>query len=92
MASPFSMAQTIYATLATNKAAEAEIRAEAISLARSIATDANKSFELTSSTVNGQTFSGTRTMSNLDRLQLLGLIVNMYNAGGVLSKNVTPLY
>ena len=86
------MAQTIYATLATNKAAEAEIRAEAISLARSIATDANKSFELTSSTVNGQTFSGTRTMSNLDRLQLLGLIVNMYNAGGVLSKNVTPLY
>tara|TARA_R110001599_G_scaffold297147_1_gene501374 strand:+ start:149 stop:409 length:261 start_codon:yes stop_codon:yes gene_type:complete len=86
------MAQTIYATLATNKAAEAEIRAEAISLARSIATDANKSFELTSSTVNGQTFSGTRTMSNLDRLQLLGLIVNMYDAGGVLSKNVTPLY
>ena len=86
------MAQTIYATLATNKAAEAEIRAEAISLARSIATDANKSFELTSSTVNGQTFSGTRTMSNMQRLQLLGLIVNMYDAGGVLSKNTTPLY
>ena len=92
MASPFSMAQTIYATLATNKAAEAEIRAEAISLARSIAVDSNKSFELTSSTVNGQTFSGTRTMSNMQRLQLLGLIVNMYDAGGVLSKNTTPLY
>ena len=86
------MAQTIYATLATNKAAEAEIRAEAISLARSIAVDSNKSFELTSSTVNGQTFSGTRTMSNMQRLQLLGLIVNMYDAGGVLSKNTTPLY
>ena len=85
------MAQTIYATLATNKTAEAEIRAEAISLARSIAVDSNKSFELTSSTVNGQTFSGTRTMSNMQRLQLLGLIVNMYDAGGVLSKNTPPL-
>lgn len=92
MASPFSMAQTIYSTLAMDATAEAEIRAEAKALARSVATDSNTAFELTSSTVNGQTFSGTRTMTNMDRLQLLGLVVRMYDAGGVLSKNTTPLY
>lgn len=92
MASPFSLAQTIYATLATDATAEAKIREECSELALAIAIDPNKSYEITSSTVNGQTFSGSRTMTNHDRLCILRLVVNMYDAGGVISKNTTPLY
>lgn len=57
----------------------AAIRAEFTDLALSLATDPDSAFELTSSTVNGQTFSGKRTMTNQDRLDLLSQVVWSYD-------------
>jgi len=58
----------------------AAIRTERAALASSIATNSQTAFELTSSTVNGQTFSGTRTMTNMERFRMLGQVVAMLDA------------
>jgi hypothetical protein len=38
---------------------------------------------ITNATVNGQSFSGSATMTNQDRLRMLGLILKMNEAGGI---------
>ena len=75
------LARTIYLTLCEDASAIAQLRAESKSLALALATDPNTAFELTSSTVNGQTFSGTRSMSNKDRLAMLRLILRQVESG-----------
>jgi len=75
------LARTIYLTLRDDAPAIALMLAEAKSLALSLATDPNTAFELTSSTVNGQTFSGTRSMSNKDRLAMLRLVLRQVETG-----------
>lgn len=75
------LARTIYLTLRDDAPAIALMLAEAKSLALSLATDPNTAFELTSSTVNGQTFSGTRSMSNKDRLAMLRLVLRQVESG-----------
>jgi hypothetical protein len=75
------LARTIYLTLRDDAPAIALMIAEAKSLALSLATDPNTAFELTSSTVNGQTFSGTRSMSNKDRLAMLRLVLRQVESG-----------
>jgi len=75
------LARTIYLTLRDDAPAIALMLAEAKSLALSLATDPNTAFELTSSTVNGQTSSGTRSMSNKDRLAMLRLLLRQVEAG-----------
>lgn len=72
-------ARIIYQATKDSAEAVAAIRAELTALALSIATDPNAAFELTSSTVNGQTFSGKRTMTNQDRLGLLRQVVWSYD-------------
>ena len=72
-------ARIIYRATKDVPAAVTAIRDEFAALALSIATDPNSAFELTSSTVNGQTFSGKRTMTNEDRLALLGQVVWSYD-------------
>ena len=62
----------------------ASIRAEHTALAVQIATNPDAGFELTSSTINGQTFSGKRTITNEDRLSILAKVVWMLD-------NETPL-
>ena len=75
------LARTIYLTLRDDAPAIALMLAEAKSLALSLATDPNTAFELTSSTVNGQTFSGTRSMTNKDRLAMLRLVLRQVESG-----------
>ena len=75
------LARTIYLTLRDDASAIAQLRAEAKSLALSLPTDPNTTFQLTSSTVNGQTFSGTRSMSNEDRLAMLRLVLLQVESG-----------
>lgn len=75
------LARTIYLTLRDDVSAIAKLRAEASSLALALATDPNTAFELTSSAVNGQMFSGTRSMSNKDRLAMLRLILRQVEQG-----------
>ncbi len=92
MASTFQTAQNIYLALKDNNEAQAKIRNELECLAESIALDPDKSFELTSSTVNGQSFSGNRSMTNIERLNLLNLVVTMFNNGTVASTRTRPIF
>lgn len=68
-------ANSIYAIVGCDAAAVAQLRAEARDLALSLATDPDAAFELTSSTTNGQTFSGKRTSTNGERLELLKMVI-----------------
>lgn len=85
-------ARRIYAATKCNPSAVASIRAEFEELALAIAADPDAAFELTSSTVNGQTFSGNRTATNEDRLALLSEIVWSYNNGQALPRVTQQLF
>lgn len=63
----------------------ATLKTEAEALALSILTNPDSAFELTSSTVNGQTFSGRRTMTNGERLDMLRLVIAQFENGCPLS-------
>ena len=78
-------ARSAYVTLCGSPAHLATLRAEAETLALSLLTNPDAAFELTSSTVNGQTFSGRRTMSNGDRLTMLRLVIKQFENGFLLS-------
>ena len=86
------LARTIYLTVKDDALAVAAIRAEAASLALSLATSPDAAFELTSSTVNGQTFSGRRTMSNTERLALLRYVINQIDAGRPLNTDTRAIF
>jgi hypothetical protein len=85
-------ARLIYAATRNDAVAVAAIRAEYTALALSIATDPDAAFELTSSTVNGQTFSGKRTTTNSERLALLSEIVWSYENGQALPRSTRILF
>lgn len=78
-------ARSAYLSLRGSSAHLATIKAEAESLALSLLTNPDSAFELTSSTVNGQTFSGRRTMSNGERLEMLRLVIRQFETGHPLS-------
>ena len=69
--SPTQLAGILYSTLKDDAAAVATIRAELAALALNVATDAGYGLQITSSTVNGQSFAGEAVMSNLERLSML---------------------
>lgn len=69
--SPTQLAGILYSTLKDDATAVASIRAELSALALNVATDASYGLQITSSTVNGQTFAGQGVMSNLERLSML---------------------
>ena len=81
-----------YDTFKDDFDAQAKIRLELKTLSLDLLTDAAKSFELTSSTVNGQSMSGTRTMTNEDRRKILKLTVRMFDLGGPVSSNTSPYF
>lgn len=70
-----STSRSIFNAVKDVPSASAKIRDEYRELALSIATDINASSQVTSSTVNGQTFSTSSSMTNGQRLDLLRLIV-----------------
>ena len=90
--SPFKTARNVYLAACCNQDAQAEIMEERENLGRAIATDPNKSFELTSSTVNGQSMAGTRTMTNHQRLEMLNLVCDMIKAGYPVSSKAKPIF
>jgi hypothetical protein len=79
------LGNTIYAAIADNAAAIAQIRTELGSLALQIATDPNASARVTSATINGQTFTAQPTMTNLERLSLLRWVVKCCDNKGPIS-------
>lgn len=85
-------ARRIYRATCNSPSAIAQIRAEYATLALSIATDPDAAFELTSSTVNGQTFSGKRTTTNEERLALLSEVVWSYGNAQTLPRSTRMLF
>ena len=78
-------ARSAYLALCGSLAHLATLRTEAETLALSLLTSPDAAFELTSSTVNGQTFSGRRTMTNGERLQMIRLVIRQFELGRALS-------
>lgn len=76
----FATAREIYLVAKDDATLEANVRSEHSSLASLLVTDGETAFELTSSTVNGQSFSGTRSMTKLQRLRMLGAVVKMLDS------------
>jgi hypothetical protein len=80
-----TLGNTIYSAIKDDPAASAAIRAEFAALALKIATDPNASAQVTSATINGQTFSSQIAMTNGQRLALLRWVVGCITAGSPIS-------
>jgi hypothetical protein len=85
-------ARLIYRATRNDALAVASIRSEYTALALSLATDPDSAFELTSSTVNGQTFSGKRTTTNGERLAMLSEIIWSYDNGQALPRSTRIIF
>jgi len=73
----FDVARNIYLVAKDDPTFAAALQTKYDALAEEIATTTDAAFELTSSTVNGQSFSGTRTMTKHQHLRMLGLALKM---------------
>lgn len=76
-----ALAKIIARATRTNATAMQSIRDEYATIALEIATDPDAGKELTSATVNGQTFSSNTTISKAERLALLDRVVYFYDNG-----------
>jgi len=85
-------ARNIYAAVRSNPAAAAAIRDEFASLALAIATDPDSTAQVTSSTVNGQTFSTRQTMTNGERLSVLRHVVANLDRGRAISSTAISTF
>ena len=83
----FVGARQIYMALRDDPSSIDAIRAERVTLALAIATDPNYGREITSATVNGQSFTASTAgaMTNLQRLSLLSTICRMDDIGATVS-------
>lgn len=85
-------ARAVYAAVKDTPSAVAAIREELVNLALSIATDPNATAQVTSSTVNGQTFSTSQTMTNGQRLMLLRHVVASLDRGRAISSTAITTF
>jgi len=79
-------ARAFYDTFSTDTVVEADVRTEAKRLAKELflnkgssGEEVDGSIEITSATVNGQSYSATRTITKGERLRFLRLIIIMYD-------------
>ena len=79
--SPTQLASILYSTLKDDAAAVAELRAELSSLALKIGTDPGFGTQITSGTVNGQSYSGESVLTNMQRLGMLRAFIAAVDAG-----------
>jgi hypothetical protein len=82
----------IYQSIKDDALAIAKIKTEAKNLALSIATDPEASNQITSATVNGQSFSTTSSMTQLQRLQLLRWVIKCSDNCGAISKTQISIF
>lgn len=75
------LAKIIARATRTSASAIASIRAEYAAIALEIATSEAAGKEVTSATVNGQSFTSSVTISKLDRLYLLEKVIWFYDNG-----------
>jgi hypothetical protein len=75
------LAKTIAKATRNNAAAMQAIRSEYATIGLEIATNADAGREITSATVNGQSFSASTTMSKIDRAKMLERVIWFYDNG-----------
>lgn len=85
-------AREIYLATKDDAPTVALVRAERTQLALDLALDGEKGKEITSATVNGQTFSAQVTITRKDRLTLLSQVVAMYDAGETARDSTIPFW
>ena len=83
--SVFDQARSIYNAIKYDPVSIQAIRDEYKALALSIATDANGTAQVTSTTINGQTISTRPTATNQQRMQMLRYVCYFVDYGGVVS-------
>ena len=90
----FAAARQIYVALRDDPSAIAAIRTERATMALAIATDAGYGREITSATVNGQSFTASTagSMTNLQRLALLSTICKMDDIGAPVSTTTQAIF
>ena len=79
--SPAQQAQKAYRIFKDNAAKVAEFTAERDSLMSSMMLDPGFGVQITSGTINGQSFAGAATMTNLERLGMLRTFITYVDAG-----------
>lgn len=84
-------ANAIYFATRDNSAAVSQIRADFTSLALAIATDPAASQSVTSSTINGQTFTASGGITQGQRLQILRRVIIAYDRSAPLSRVAKPI-
>jgi len=84
-------ARDIYLAVKDDSDSVAQIRKEQKRLAGEIATEDNGGLDLTSATVNGQSYAGARSITKVQRLRILSNVLRMVDANAVPSSRTTPL-
>lgn len=85
-------ARNIYLAIKDTPASVTEVRDELASLSLAIATTDEGAQQVTSATVNGQTFTTASKMTKLDRHALLAQVVAMLDAEVTVSNNTTATF
>jgi hypothetical protein len=85
-------ANRIYAATRNDAVAVAAIRAQFTAHALSLGEDPEAFFQLTSSTVNGQTFSGNWVATTDEKLAMLSQVVWSYNNGQALPRSTRIIF
>ena len=75
-----ALANAIYRLIKDDSDAIATMPTDSAALAVAILAG-DGSFELQSSTVNGQTFSGVRSLSQTDKLTIMGMVLDSVDRG-----------
>ncbi len=88
----FSTARKIFIATQCDAAAVAKIRAENAALALELATVESAGTDITSATVNGQSYAGTTSLTKLARFSMLSDVCAMYDANAAISSRTTPVF
>jgi hypothetical protein len=91
MPSIHQQAQRIYLRYKDDEAAIAGYREKLDAALKSIG-DSNSSFQLTSSTTNGQSFSGTHGRSIDQETEILARAVEMFDKGYLITTRTRPIF
>jgi hypothetical protein len=92
MASPYALARSRYRRIVGDDAAVAQARADLEALERDMQSGGGTSMQITSSTVNGQSFTATHGLTVSQRYDFLRLLVAMIDQGGGSPSKVQPYF
>ena len=88
----FAEARRAFIAIKDDPAIVAQIRSEHKSLVVASLTTDDFGFDLTSATVNGQTYGGSRITTKRERLILLGCLIAMLDADALISSRTTHYF